>query len=308
MPPPATFKITHFFNTIVGLPAGWTESFYTLTGSDVDSINSALGQYENARRNLLHPDYAILGSRVTDVLNPRLTRTEIYKTSYGQGTFVGARQGDKEAEQPFDGLMIQLLSQTVIGSSAPRRARMFIMRGLPDVVIDDTYVYSGGDSARWNPAFQAWLRLVAVDNFAGGSPPLIPLAIRQFKTSQPQPIATATVSDDKLSIQITLANQTTPDAIAVGDTFKITGDKGAAWFNGLWKARNVTVTGGVPTIISWPKKRPIRGTPALTTSTLCYRIGPGYAPIQKAKAVKGAKKSTGRPFFLLRGRRKVQLG
>jgi hypothetical protein len=294
----ATFKVTSFINSVVGLEAGWSESFYTTSGSTPTSVsNLLLIQYIPARVGVLAADYQLIASRVRDVDIPGSSVLSIYDPTFGRGTFPNTNTPG-QAEQPFDGLLLSMQSVNF-------RRRGFILRGIPKGVINDTYNYVGAANPNWTRQSQAHAQAI-LDNVQAGTVALLPWALQSRVPSPPEQIAAVVISLDRLSAVVSLNNNTIPP-VAVNDVIRIKGDKGAAWFNGLWKVRKVTV-GATFDLTLYPKKRPIRGTPTLGVTTVVQKLTTSYSLVNEVQVNRGAKKDTGRPFGLLVGKRRVQQG
>jgi hypothetical protein len=294
----ATFKVTTFINSVVGLEAGWSESFYTTSGSSPTSVqNLLLVQYIPARVGLLAADYQVIASRVKDVDIPGSSVLSIYDPTFGRGTFPNTNTPG-QAEQPFDGLLLSM--QSVNG-----RRRGFILRGLAKGVINDTYNYVGQANPIWLRQSLAHANAI-IDQNTPGTVAFLPWALQRRVASPPEQIAAVLISLDRLSAVVSLNNNTIPP-IAVNDVIRIKGDKGAAWFNGLWKVRKVTV-GATVDLTLYPKKRPIRGTPTLGVTTVVQKLTTSYDLVNSVEINRGAKRDTGRPFGLLVGKRRVQQG
>ena len=297
------YKVTVFFESSTGLPAGWTESFYTNTGATVTDLAGRLDPYISSRAFCLHPDYSMLGMRINDITVKQSSILILFTAAYGIGKCPGFTPGDGRAEQPFDGLL------SILQTGGTRR-RGFIMRGIPDVVIDDTYSYVGAGNALWSPQYDRWRAQVLGQRVGAFPPGTTPWLINNRQPSTQQIITSVTINPDRLGAVFGIANQTNP-AIDINSIIRIRGDTGAAWFNGIWKV--FTVVAATPPQIGWtvytfPKRRPIRGTPNLSPSLKVTNITPGLLPVATVQPSRGAKRSTGRPFELLRGKRPVQQG
>lgn len=294
----ANFKVTTFINTAYGLPAGWTESYYTSSASSAGVLLGVVAaNYVQSRRKLLHKDFALVAIRVNDVDKPQVSRYEFLGPADGGGIFPGS-QGDGKAEAPFDGLLISI--QTDVD-----RRRGFILRGLPKDVIDDSYSYVGDDNPQWLARYPAYLAEIFQDAGSGFPAPTTPWLVRRFTASDPQPATAIMAVGGNLGLDVTIGAQTTPPVVAK-DFILVKGEQAAAWCNGRWKAR--AVANGPPCeILTYLKKRPIRGVPSIGGVTV-QGLKIDYLPVQNLSLSRGAKRDTGRPFVRLVGKRRVMLG
>jgi hypothetical protein len=286
------YKIDFLFSTATGLPAGWSETVYAAFGTAAAALDWAKnGQYRTARLNLLDPGYAQDMIRVSDVTIRGDSLTDFAEPGTSLGTYpVPPGHGDV-SEEPWDAILIRMLA-----TPTNNRRRSFLMRGISGGVSQQNYSYN--PNATWLPLFTAWkdqvksvpllmrLKVVHLD----GNPPT------DFSPIRPSEIE---VSSDARSLIITFP-ATATNVPPAGSFFTLKGADGAWPINKNWKVQTFINN----QIFTHAGRNVIWGTPELGRA-LVQQYTYDYQPILQVDAVRGAKRSTGRPFQLLRGRRSV---
>lgn len=284
------YKIDCFFETNAGLPAGWVETFYV---NDARTIDSALrpwqqGAYPQARLGILSPLYSWPIVRISDVDKFRDSLISYGTAGTTQGTYATPPSEVDIAEEPWDALLIRL--STSLGGFN----RSFLMRGLPHGVTDATYSY--GPVPQWPPLFDAWVTALkangaCVRNQTTTPPGANAPAPAEFPTS-------VILNPDKRSLTFVWNPGGPSSNLVPGRTIIVKGITDACGVNKRWRVASTTLS----TMTTSPGRNPICGTPTLNRCSI-QPIWFALSPIAFVQPLRGAKKSTGRPFDVLRGRR-----
>jgi hypothetical protein len=296
----AIFKVDWIFDTVQGLGAGWTETFYYAAGTAAAALEFAQnGQYRQSRIMLLQADFGQPMIRVSDVA----IRGDSLIAQVEPGGIIGQYpqpgRGADQSEQPWDGLLNRLLTTN-------QKRRMFIMRGLPVNVISNTYSYA--PEANWGPLYDVWkaaaiaaplLIRTQVTSLAG-PPPVT------FLPVHPQSIG---ITGDQRSLALSFtagqATQLTPGAF-----FLLSGVSEATPVNKRWRVKAMLPAQppGQPLdlVITSPGRRLLFGSPDATHAVV-QPFAFDYLPILTIDPLRGARRATGRPFSPLRGRRPVRV-
>jgi hypothetical protein len=284
--PANIFKATYFFEDTQSA-AGWTENFYFADINIDNARNTAnTATLIDARLTLMPPAYSLVAVRVTNPDTQGVSRI----TTYAAGAAVGlyptpATFAVDPAEEVYDALLIRLETNAGI-------RRMFLLRGLPTGVVTKTSGFA--NPAAWQPLFNSWVVNVLS----------IPFVIYNRVKTGPFPTSLVLLNGDSKSLAITF-----PVAIPAGTTplpgfqaplIKLTGVNGASPVNHNWRIRSASP--GTQTLTTFPGRRTVYGIPSGVTANV-YVLAAGGSQINNITAIRGVKKSTGRPFNLLRGRR-----
>jgi hypothetical protein len=276
--------VTYFFKDVTTGSAGWTETFYMSAGTLAGALLIAgpQGAIMNARLRLLHPDYQLSAVRVSDVaiLRDSLILANAGDTGTGQWGGAGPHAGDT-SEEPYDALLIRMEASSL-------KRRSFLMRGLPSSVITHTRQYN--PDGVWTAAFNVWRTTMLANNVS---------QIRSQTTGTPTFPNTVTISASGYGLAITYVGAI-PAGMVNGAYVKVTGIVGAAPVNHLWR---ISVVGALTLFLSAQRRLiygTIAGTPIVQLVTYTYPAITSIIPLR------GVKKSTGRPFDVLRGRARVR--
>jgi hypothetical protein len=292
------YKIDWLFDTVTGLGAGWTETFYFSAGTPAAAIDFAEnGQYRQARITLLQADFGQPSIRVSDVAIRGDSLVATVQPGGIAGQYPQPGRGADQSEQPWDGLINRMIA-------LPSHRRMFIMRGLPVNVITNTFSYN--PEPAWGPLYDVW-RSAAIN---------APLLIRAQVTSLagPPPVTflpvhpqSITITGDGRSLALSFAaGQTTQ--LTPGAFFLLTGVSSATPVNKRWRVRSLIPASPpgvtVDTVITAPGRRLLFGSPD-ATHAVAQPFAFDYLPIATIDPTRGGRRATGRPFSPLRGRRPV---
>jgi len=278
-------KATYFFQTLKPPAAGWTENWYMTGFPNLDNglIAAVSAGYTAPRIGILSADYVLTHARVVSA-DPGVkgaSRVIYLDTASGTGKLVPPGSLIDYSEEPYDALLIRF-------ELPGGRRRPFLMRGLPSQVV--AQVASFQMPVWWQTPFNLWSA-----NMVSGTSPL---------KSRITSLGTEDVWDsvgvssiDNRSLILTKAAGL-PAGYTVGATFKITLPAAAPNLTGFYHVKTVGVTTITtqPARSSWPAFTPL---PALTRlATYSYQVPTGFTQLR------GVKRSTGRPFDLLRGQRR----
>jgi hypothetical protein len=280
----AVYKTTIFFQSNKFVSAGWTENWYL----NADNIAGALGVvnasgYVQSRIRILSADYNLTHFRVTTV-SPQVrgaSRVTYLSTAASQGKLDNPADAEDPSEQPYDALLVRL--DLTIG-----RRRSLLLRGLPTGLVTRVTGYAQTDW--WGRPWGVFTRTL--------SDPTFPLLIRTSTLGTLLSWDTVAINPiDNRSLVFTLAGGP-PAGYVVGATFKVTSPAFSPNLTGLYRIRVV----GATTIQTVPGRvafQPFAGVSLPLTQLVTY----DYNPPTQVTPLRGVKKSTGRPFDLLRGRR-----
>src|SRR6266536_27383 len=276
MPDPITVKVDYFFEDIGN--SGWTETFY-FTDTDITvARDRAETKYVTQRLSLLTGSYSLRELRVSDVAILRDSLVKSYTFAQGLGNYpavAGARD-----EQPWDALLVRI-------EAGALNRRSLLMRGLPGGLVDPVGVYT--PSALWSRRFAA---------FRASCLAAPPFQIRTQTSGPGFRADNINIGPGGWTISLNFLAGPPPSFVA-GRIVRISGVKGAAFINGLWKIYQVIGNA----VLMEQKRRPAVGNVLITGSAKLITIG--FSNFTNLIPERGVKKSTGRPFDEPRGRRRV---
>jgi hypothetical protein len=294
-------KVTMF---LVQSDAGWSESFYTSQYNDVLScLNGVL-----APGNLVPTRVALLPApvvgagvrtsvarvRVNDVANPRsFIRSEAPFGFPGEGTFAG----NGSVAETFSALILGL--RYVLATTPPvSRYRQFLMRGLPEVVVNAPQTFNR------NPA---WVALLAdFVNCLVGNPVGTGFQVRsRGPRGNPSRILTFAPQLSGTLAIVTPTPALGPPPVGWTGSYLIRGLKQPPGWAGIMPGTAPAPDG---TIIVYSPRNRVRATgptTALGQATIDYLVWQ-YPNLVGALPERIVERKVGRPFNLLRGRRSAR--
>lgn len=289
------FKVTAFFQSVSGVPAGWSESYLdTKAATQAAALNTWDSTMRPARLGILASQYSLRYLRAIDTTTVRASLVKAYTLTQGLGLVtIGTPDpsdwgGGPTAAESFPAMVALILR---LEATAAFR-RMFLLRGLPIGLFDASLTYQpSGVLAQAIGAFQAQLVQGATYGLSS-----------QVKGPAQFPSAIA-IGISGTSLQVDLPGAAAPAGWAVNATFRMTRTFAASsGVNGTWKIS--TVSPGVPDanhtrVFTFPKRRLLFGTPV---GGVAYIITPTPVAFTAAIPIRGTKRNTGRPFGQLRGR------
>lgn len=285
-------RLTYFFKGTQSI--GWTETWFDSAGSVAAALAKADTQLRPARLGVLASSFALRQIRASD---ESVLRDSLIK-SYTQAQGVGlANPGvndpndwgpGPESFAPQTALLVRM-------EAGALNRRMFLLRGVPLGPFGADLVYN--PSAIWIGLFNAF-----ANAFTGANGHQL-----RIQTAGPVQVPTnISVGGGGVLVTITLPGNA-PAGWNANATIKLSKFVGAAFINGNWRISQTSQPGGAgtPTTITfYPKNRQVYGTPVNTG--FAQLISPSFANFTAAIPLRGAKKNTGRPFDLLRGRARVR--
>lgn len=285
-------KVTAFFTTISGVPAGWTESYLdTKAATQAVAISGWDTNVRPARLGFLSAQYALRFIRSVDTTTTRASSIKAYTQAQGLGLLPLGSAGAQDWGPQADEAMPPMVALIMRMEATAAFRRMFLLRGLALSSVDASLVFNPNGQAQ--NALQAFILAMTNATYGLNS---------QVKGPNQFPSA-VTIGISGTTLQIDLPQATAPAGWTVGATFRMTRTFSASsGVNGLWKIG--VVSPGVPDanhtrIFTLPKRRQLFGTPL---GGLAYTVTPTPVPFTAAIPIRGTKKSTGRPFGQLRGR------
>lgn len=305
MPP---IKVTYFFEEGAG---GWSESYYQ------NAINVDDPQLRINAPNLLIARFGIMSQRVS-FLGSRFSDPTVFRDS----RFHFPTSGDIYAGlQPFWNVQATELDTAVVNriEAGPLNRRLNLLRGCPEFIVsdvDNSYVpFPAGAGAAWSTKINQWSLALQGANFAGiNAGQWLLWSDDRTSANTPTLAANVTLVDNSnryfnfttgaTAISRRIGGVGPLAAVGAGDGIVITGAGSSHGLNGKWTVSVVDTT--LPLTIKYTVF-PQRHLIALGQSLQPFRvraqnyIGVG---IDNSRDEKLAYRKTGRPFGLLRGRRR----
>ena len=257
---------------------GWSEQHF-VTASDSSAALALLDKTSIPRDNMLGDQSVIVAIRVSDIA----IRGDSLVTNYARGTFVPGGSGDFQSDVPWTAWHCRLE-----GTDMHRRS--WFSRGMPD----KWWVNPSGVSpetltppADFLTAFTKWFNVLRGNGFG---------ILGQDKSGNPIRNVVSVVKDDpsglmRLTLDGAIVTQT-------GKYIRVYGGKSIPGLGG--KQRVAAVPGPTQVIISRAMPTSFYyGFDATATA-----LAPIVIPYTRGIVLNIAKKSVGRAFFALRGRRR----
>lgn len=300
MPAPTPMqRITWGFS---GGAYGWTENFYT-GAPNLQAAFALVTQTKiNQRLAILARGFQLNFIKATDVsiyapgTSPVLRQTlywpqtnGIGKGDYGDlggGTFLNSESGEY-----FQSLLLRM-------EAGQTNRRSFLLRGIPDEITDNAGNYT--PTPAWITAFNAWRADFSKGNSQWG--------LRALTAGPQIGIAAVVIANGGNSVTLQISQGLDPMWLP-GQIVRISSVQGAAFLTGYWKVfTSLGLLAGVtPPAVGYylrQKKRPVLGT--VTNLPRVQAINPAFLQFTAIYPERGAKKSTGRPIGLSRGRARVR--
>lgn len=283
-------KATWIFKDVQDGRAGWCEEFY-IPGGQPRDVNEALTNsgYPPARAALMPTGYTLQAVRVSTVPpytgdNPRgLSSLFFFRGGGVTGTYpLTNLNPDDPSEEPYDALKVRF-------EGAVSR-RIFLLRGLPTTITAKVSSYN--EPGSWINRFNTWLSAIKTMN----------AQIRKAGAGAFIPASLVTVGADGKSLLMTFdAGVAGPiNALASGAYVRVSGVTGMNYVNHLWRVK----TAGNNVLKTYPGRVQLVGEPGGVSGVQIVTYT--YDPITNGDAQEGTKRSTGRPFDLLRGKRQAR--
>lgn len=311
---------------------GWVETWYFTSSRAIDEaiMDQAIDQYILKRRAFMPSLYRIVWVRMSDVANPRSTKTKAVFA--GAGLYSGPPtnlpemvtlpDGSTRPVQPQGGPTVnpnvasaQVTCAVLVdfmrrGREAgappelppePSHHRRFLIRGLPADIMNGNVISTFSQSFSRLTAFLDYLGIheSAVPPAAGAVASPFKLRFLHPTSLRTYPITNLVVHpDNHRRVDLTATNL---PATAKGDRVQIAGVKEMDRVNRFWTVVTNGALGG-PTLLG-TAKRDINGGPGVSGYARINKYD--YGPADQYLIIGLRTKSTGRPFRLTRGRRRV---
>jgi len=288
-----TIRATWFFGGVGNV--GWTETWFDGSGTPQAALAKADTNLRPQRLGVLSAAYSLRQIRASDENVLRDSQIISYTAAQGAGAIIPASDlADWGVGTEAQAATVALLIRMEAGSL---NRRMFLMRGLPLGPFGADLAYQ--PTALWVGAFNAWKAA-----FTGANG----YQLRVQGTGASSFPTTCNILTGATSISLGYPGNS-PAGIVPGAMIRVSAATGVAFLNGTWRVSAVLQPGGAgtaSTVFTYPKRRQIFG--AVLTLPIVRLISPSFANFTAAIPLRGAKRNTGRPFGLPRGRARVRTG
>lgn len=267
------FKITYFFNSILGRSAGWTETYWTTASS----IKTALGQAMSGapyRAACLSEDSAMVYVRVSDPMNPRLVLINDFEA-------VPVQSGQWAGAPPWNCFLMRLVTTT-----GPRRAIFF--RDIPATLANDENNINNAEpafAAACN-AFKNWMLTFGTPWALQTNTPPGPRGLIQVLAPNAQ--------------QFVVVTTTAPHGLSASLPVKLTKISTFPQLNKTWRITVIDATNFGLNDSFWPEP----GAPNVVGEGKFAQKNYNYPLISDLIYERVTHRIVGRPFGLQRGARR----
>jgi hypothetical protein len=327
------YKVSFFFEGVqpsrryASSTVGWTETWYYALDGGLDAMLDSpdVGRYILLRKAFMPSLYRIAWVRAADMANPRSSKTLAVDNGFGSysgppplvegvlgegavvlpGVPTPTVNPTLKPSQVTCAVLVDFVRMPVGGPGLVEGAhhRRFLIRGLPDDLINGNVLNLGAQSYR---RMRAFLDYVGNHQLPDPVSQVIPKWLMAYQPAIAAPgysgIALLTIDAGGRTIVLTPSVALPAGAQAPGAKLKVYGLGYMSGINRIWTVLAYTPVAGTYSLGT--SRKQVFGTLLPGTGKVRF-VQPAFGPANQYLIIGMRTKHTGRPFRLTRGKRRV---